>query len=141
MSKQLTGSCLCGGFKYMVENPSRVLFNCLCGMCRKSVGAACFSTFLIPRNELVLLETSTIASHKSSENVLRHFCTTCGCSTYGEDANHSFVAVCLGTVDGDLLVKKSGEAYAKYKAPWHQLYPGAPNSDEFEIAATLFKNL
>ena len=136
MSKQITGSCLCGGFKYMVENTSKVLLNCHCGMCRTYMGAAFLPCFLVPKDDIVLLETSTIATYKSSKNVKRYFCNICGCSTHAESL--SVFAVCSGTVDGDIAIKEIGEAYTKYKVPWHQLYAGVPSSEEDEIFAKLF---
>ena len=140
MSTQLTGSCLCGGFKYMVKNPLNILMNCHCGMCRKAIGAAFFSAFMLPKDDFVLLEASTVASYRSSEHVLRYFCQRCGCSTHGEDPNYPNV-YCLipGTLDGDPAIKVSGECFTKYKAPWQKLCEGVPHSEEEEVFYELIK--
>ena len=138
MSKQLTGSCLCGGFKYIVKNPLKVLLNCHCGICRKVVGTAFVSCFLVPRDELVLLETSTITSYKSSENCIRYFCKRCGCSTHLDDP---FIPGILfsGTLDSFPASKVSGECFTKYKAPWQKLCEGVPHSEEEEVLIELTK--
>ena len=141
MSKQLTGSCLCGGFKYMVKNPLKMLSNCHCSMCRNSLGAAFLSAFLVPKDDLILLETSTMASHKSSENVIRHFCKRCGCSTHCEDHNFSTVPILLsaGTLDCDPGINVSCEVFTKYKTQWQALCEGVPHSEEIEAFAELLK--
>ena len=142
MSEQHTGSCLCGGFKYMVKNPSKVLLNCHCGMCKKATGAAFVSGIVFSKDDIFLLETSTISSFKSSENAIRYFCNRCGCSVYAEEPEYpDIIGMYAGTLDCDPGIKVCGEAYTKYKAPWHVLNTGAPNSEEGEILLELTKML
>ena len=142
MSKQLIGSCLCGGFKYIVENPLKDLVNCHCSMCRKAVGASFFPCFMVPRDELVLLETSTIATYKSTKNASRYFCRRCGCTTHVDDFNNLNVPGLLiaGTLDSDPpKIKLSGECFTKYKAPWQKLCEGVAHSEEYEVFIEMLK--
>ena len=125
----------------MVKNPLKMLVNCHCSMCRKAIGATFLSAFLLPKDDLVLLETSTLASYKSSEDGIRYFCKRCGCSTHGEDLNNPDVPAVLfsGTLDSDPAIKVSGECFTKYKAPWQKLCEGVPHSEEEEVFYELLK--
>ena len=138
MSGKQTGSCLCGGFKYELKTPAKLLMNCHCGMCRKATGAVFWSFFVVRKEDLVFLAKSTITAYKSSATGTRYFCNRCGCSAYMDDANvpRSF-CLSAGTFDGNPGIDVTGEAYVKYKAPWHQLYAGVPNSDEGDIYVEL----
>ena len=99
---------------------------------------------MVPRDELVLLETSTIATYmyKSTKNGSRYFCKRCGCTTHVDDFNYPDVPGLLiaGTLDSDTpKIKISGECFTKYKAPWQKFCEGVPHSEEYEVFIKLFK--
>ena len=125
-----------------MKNPLKILVNCHCSMCRKTIGAAVGSYFLLPRDDLVLVESSTLTGYISSAHGVRHFCNRCGCSAYLEDSNapHLYVLP-SGTLDGDPGIQLAGESNVKYKVPWQQLVEGVPNSEEDDMYPELAKRI
>ena len=47
--QEMTGSCLCGGIRYVVHGPLGPVVHCHCSMCRKATGAAYRGRVAVPR--------------------------------------------------------------------------------------------
>ena len=71
------GSCLCGAVSFEVDGPLRPPDACHCTQCRKQSGHFWASTD-VPRAALAVQGSENITWFKSSEQVRRGFCSTCG---------------------------------------------------------------
>ena len=75
----LSGSCLCGGVKYRVEGDLLTSVNCHCSMCRKAHGAAFRSGAVVKAQNFSWLQgEELVTDYRSSEQMHRMFCRTCG---------------------------------------------------------------
>ena len=129
-----TGGCICGGFKYEITGKVEILVNCHCNNCQKATGASFYPLFLVPKTRVKFTERSTIKLYESSATCRRHFCSTCGCSAWDENAcDPKVYYLSGGSFDGDPGIKTTGEMYVNYKKPWQELDPNASNSGEGEI--------
>jgi len=75
----IRGSCLCSAVRYEVSVPFEEMHHCHCSRCRKAHGAA-FSTFgRVPATALTVTSgADLIRRYRSSAQVERAFCATCG---------------------------------------------------------------
>ena len=98
------------------------------------MGAAFLPAMFVPKDQLKILRNTAESIYESSETVARHFCSVCGTFTFlVEKAFPDYVIICAGTLDGDCTTPVTGDIYATYKAPFHQLYENVPRCGENEL--------
>ena len=71
-----TGGCQCGAIRYEVQGEPMHSALCHCGDCRRSAGAPMVGWALFP--ERAVKVSGDPVRYKSSANVVRYFCGTCG---------------------------------------------------------------
>ena len=127
MTKQFSGSCLCGSVRFAVSGFSDKVANCHCTMCRKFHGAA-FGT-LVGVKDLTWLSGEALLSEFVADNgTTRTFCSTCG-SSMGfrvKGAPLATIEMAISTFDEDIPVKVDAHIYTDYKANWCVLQEGIP---------------
>ena len=74
-----TGGCLCGNVRYRIEAKPLWLGHCHCGMCRKHSGAPVATWIGFPAGTVTWLAAAP-TRYRSSSDVERSFCPTCGSS-------------------------------------------------------------
>lgn len=125
MTESFQGSCLCGAVRYETLTPPKALSHCHCGQCRKSHGAAFASYASVPRADLrICTGMEHITAFRSSESVVRQFCTRCGASLFWakEHGEYSdWISIALGTLDTAFVSPKQKHIHLQSKAPWHRL--------------------
>lgn len=104
----LNGSCLCGAVKYELScTPIRVSHS-HCKMCQKQHGAA-FATYLtLPLNDRNYLSGEVLLlEYKSSNNVIRKFCSSCGSNIeWFQLSDPHNTAITLSTLDTEFKPSK-----------------------------------
>ena len=88
----VSGRCHCGAIRYEARGEPAYSALCHCSDCRKSAGAPMVGWALFP--EAMVTVTGTPVGYRSSENVTREFCGTCGTGLFYRNA-----AVFPGMVD------------------------------------------
>lgn len=128
----IEGGCLCGDIRYGVDGPISDVSHCHCGMCRKHHGAA-FATFGEAAREDVhwLQGEDKIKVYRSSAQLERWFCTSCGSSLLcrtDEEPNVMYLA--LGTLDDDPGILPAFHIWVSSKAPWYEITDALPRFEK-----------
>jgi hypothetical protein len=129
------GGCLCGAIRYRVEGPARNLCWCHCRSCRLASGApfVAWATFDRARFQLVRGE---LATHRSSEPVLRGHCRSCGTSiSYEHRERPGELDLTLATLDDARGLKPECHIMVSHKLPWVALGDGLPQFREWRGAS------
>ena len=142
--KKQTGGCLCGAFRYELEHPVKYMVNCHCEMCRKAMGVAVNCVFLVPAQDFTILKNTSNVTYAFSEqtNTTRHFCSTCGCTTFAFDVFFPGMFIIMsGTLDEDPQIDVTCEIFISNRAPWCALRKDIPGSDGFESWQEIYSNI
>jgi len=121
-----SGGCLCGAVRYRASGEPRYLCYCHCESCRRAAGAASvpWATFLRGRFEL---SGAALTQYRSSAQVLRGFCSTCGSSlTYRNEARPQEIDVILASLDEPALLVPVMHVWVAEKLPWVHIEDGLP---------------
>jgi hypothetical protein len=94
----LSGGCLCGAVRYMVNAAPRVHY-CHCDMCRRATGSAFAVLAWVPLGQVMWTKAEPTV-RKSSPIADRGFCSACGSPlTLSYDGSLEEVAIHVGTFD------------------------------------------
>ncbi|MBL0796095.1 GFA family protein [Pseudomonas sp. B7] len=132
MTDTFQGSCLCRAIKYEITSRPKAFSHCHCSQCRKSHGAAFASYGSVPCKDLHLIQGADhMTAYRSSESVLRKFCSQCGSSLFWSKSNgdHAdWVSIALGTLDTDFTAEKQRHVEVASKACWYEIRDLWPQS-------------
>jgi len=124
-----TGSCLCGAVKFQVEGELRPPDGCHCIQCRKTSGHYWASTD-VPRKSLKVEGEFNVAWYRSSENVQRGFCSTCGASLFWDPIHKDFIGVAMGAFDAPTNTKLAIHIYVADKGDYYDIKDGLPQNPQ-----------
>ena len=122
MSESLTGGCLCGEIRYVVDCPVERLAACYCNDCQRMTSAGGSINALVPASAFRLTkgQTKVFTKQADSGNTLhRHFCGDCGSWIYnpmGGDPEH--VILKAGTFDHHDGMKIELNLWNRSRPPW-----------------------
>jgi len=125
----VTGSCLCGGVTFEVDEIPLVI-NCHCSHCRKAHGAAFATIGNVPEQAFRFLTGEELVETFASPN-LRNFCRVCGANLPVKQDSDEVYGVPMGLLDGDAEVRPSLELFVGSKAPWWEPDPDLPQFPGF----------
>jgi hypothetical protein len=132
MTGTFQGSCLCHIVRYEIKSRPKALSHCHCSQCRKGHGAAFASYASVPRADLHLIQGAEhITAYRSSESVLRQFCSQCGSSLFWSKSQGEYadwISIALGTLDTSFLSEKQRHIEVASKASWYQIQDQWPQS-------------
>ena len=123
-----SGSCLCGAVTLAVAASLPDTNICHCRMCRKHSGHHFVSTD-VPRNALTIVGEEKLTWLRSSENVRRGFCSTCGSSLFWDRSDRDWIAVAMGAFDGPTESRANLHIYVAGKGDYYQIADGLPQYD------------
>jgi len=124
-----TGSCLCGGVRYVVHGPLRPIIYCHCDQCRKTSGhyvaaAAC------DKSDLELINAESLRWYDSSEKAKRAFCSDCGGNLFWQPVGRDEISIMAGTIDLPTGIVASEHIYVGTAADYHQICDGLPQYEK-----------
>ncbi|HEX7940375.1 MAG TPA: GFA family protein [Gemmatimonadaceae bacterium] len=126
----LSGSCLCGGVRFEVTAPFLWANHCHCSRCRKHSGAFGGTQGRVPRHGFRLLAGEELIRvwRPDDDGRVKAFCGECGSSLFGGDwPDGEEVAIRLGALDGDPVVRPEFHTFVGSAAPWERIpYDGLP---------------
>lgn len=127
----LNGSCLCQGFRFVIEGPIRFLKNCHCSYCRKMSGST-FATYAraSAAHLRVLSGADAITTFERRPGNVIAFCRRCGSLVPHPPPGSAEVELLAGLLDDDPGVKVSFHIYTGSRAPWCELSDGLPQFEE-----------
>lgn len=128
----LTGGCLCGAVRYEADAAPLWLGHCHCGQCRKHTGAALGTYVSFPTRTVRWLGL-TPTRYRSSKDVERSFCPTCG-STIGFHRSNE-TSLTIGSFDRPEEVVADGlpciHVWRAERIGWFETADRWPRHDRF----------
>lgn len=81
------GRCHCGAVRFVAQFPSRFNAHCHCASCRRAHGAAFVTWVGFPSGQVQVTQgAELLATHESSPQTFRRFCSACGTKLFFEAA-------------------------------------------------------
>ena len=127
----IKGSCFCGKNYYEVSNEFFEVMYCHCSNCRKLQGSA-FSVYGATKAENFswLNNPPNLVEFKSSAEVTRQFCGTCGSLMISTDSTEpDMIYLSLGTVDESSSILPEYHQFASSRVSWCKVQDDLPKYD------------
>lgn len=126
----ITGSCLCGGVTFALDEPLRNSVACHCIQCRKTSGHYVSAT-QVPPGQLHITKDDTLTWYPSSPEAERGFCNRCGSSLFWRhEADNGAVSVMSGTLDGSTGIDTEKHIFTAFKGDYYELTDGLPQRED-----------
>ena len=128
MSEPLTGGCLCGAVRYVVDWPVERLVACYGADCQRATGAAGSVNAVVPASAFRLTQGRTKVFTKTADSghaLHRHFCGDCGSWLYnpmGGDPDR--LVLKAGAFDRHDGMKIALNLWTRSRAPWAPMDAG-----------------
>lgn len=124
----LTSRCLCEKVIYEIRGKLGPIYNCHCSKCRRWHSAAFRTRASIKKNQIKWISgEDNLSCFKSSKNVTKHFCMTCGSpsiSTYKDAPD--VLGVPLGGLEGKFSGRPNAHIFTAFKADWYEITDSIP---------------
>lgn len=129
----VTGSCLCGGIRFEIDQPLAPIQVCHCGQCRKAQGTAFATNIPVGKAQFRLLAGGELlSSFSSSPGKQRCFCSRCGSPVYSSNERvPGVLRVRAGILDGELDTHLQAHFFTAHKANWFEITDGLPCFAEY----------
>jgi hypothetical protein len=123
------GGCFCGKVRYSITGAVRDVCYCHCESCRRASGAPFVAWATFAAADFVAVR-GELAQHRSSEYVLRGFCSTCAATlTYWHEARADEIDVALVSLDAAPALAPRYHLWVADKLPWIDLNDSLPHYD------------
>lgn len=122
------GSCCCGQCSYTAAGKLFDIMHCHCATCRKLHGTA-FATYagVFAQGFSWLCDTSKLREFKTSKNVTRYFCRSCGSLLTSADTSEpDTMYLTAGLIDSDIDIVPEYHQFTLSKAPWYEISDALP---------------
>ncbi len=114
----LSGGCLCGAIRYRITGEPLCISHCHCTYCRRATGAP-FITWSTLASEHVAFTRGEPTIHRSSADVSRGFCGTCGTTlSYQGDGHPEEIDIAAATLDDQNAVRPDDHIMVGTMVPW-----------------------
>jgi hypothetical protein len=116
----LQGGCLCGAVRFEITVPFASAGYCHCTHCQRRTGTGSSANGRVPREGFRLLAgRERLRSFQAPAGVPKLFCETCGSALFsGDPFADEEVAVRLGTLDGDPVIRPQYRQFVGSAAVW-----------------------
>ena len=122
------GGCLCGAIRYRLSGQPLSSVICHCVTCRRASGAPSVAWLTFERRQLEFLSEQPQA-YRSSPEVVRRFCATCGSALSYEHANSAgTIDITTLTLDEPNRFPPDQEVWLEHKIPWQPVNSGLRQS-------------
>lgn len=115
-----SGSCLCGGVTYELDEPLRNSVACHCNQCRKTSGHY-WSATNVRNQQFRLTKDGTLRWYQSSDQARRGFCGTCGASLFWQTDGEDATSVASGSLDGVTGITTDRHIFTDDKGDYYDL--------------------
>ena len=120
-----TGRCLCGAVSFKVEGDLKAPDACHCSQCRRQSGHYWASTN-VARDKLTVTGGDKVTWYRSSDEVRRGFCATCGSFLFWDPLKHPVVAVGMGAFDKPTETRLHVHIGVADKGDYYDIADGLP---------------
>ena len=129
----MKGSCLCGAVRIEVLAPlEHAPEACHCVQCRRQTSHV-FAGVNVRRTQLAVQGEEKVAWYRSSENVERGFCATCGSALFWRPtiAGYAFTSVSMGAFDSPTGLRLAKHTFVGQKSDYYDIADGVPQRETF----------
>ena len=129
-----SGSCLCGGVRFVLHGALGPITLCHCAQCRKAQGGAAVAASPVRAAEFELTAgAELLRAYESSPGKERVFCSRCGSPLYSRrPAEPDFLRLRLGSLDTPVGKPPSAHIFVSSKADWDIICDGVPQYERYE---------
>lgn len=134
MSKEHTGSCLCGEIKFKIVGEAQRFYHCHCQRCRKSTGTGHCSNLFIATDTIAWLDgKDQRRSFKvpDAKRFVRHFCGNCGSPVPAYLQEAELAIVPAGTLDNEPDLKPQARIFQDSRAEWSCQHDDIPCFEKY----------
>ena len=127
-----TGSCLCGGIKFEINQKLGPIQICHCTQCRRAQGSAFVTNIPIQEENFRMVSgNDLLGSFESSPGKVRCFCRICGSPIYSKTEKvPGVIRIRAGTLDGELDTRPVAHYHVSSKANWFEITDDLPRFPE-----------
>jgi hypothetical protein len=119
------GRCLCGAVRVEVAGALTAPDACHCSMCRRQSGHY-WASSSIPRGALSVEGEDHVRWYRSSQDVERGFCITCGSMLFWSKMADSNVSVAMGLFAAPTATSLRAHLFVADKGDYYVLADGVP---------------
>lgn len=124
------GGCFCGRVRYRVAGEPMGSAVCHCVSCRRTSGAQSVAWLTFPSKKFSLVHGEP-ADYRSSDEVSRTFCQSCGTSlTYRHDGEPDSIDVTTASLDRPDEVPPTRHIWLEDKLAWEGVDDGLPRFEQ-----------
>jgi hypothetical protein len=119
-----TGSCLCGGVRFVLSRPAEAAGYCHCTRCQKRTGGASSAQARIDGTTFTLTQGEELvrAWKPPGGGFEKAFCSVCGSHLFSRNPDDaSQMSIRMAAFDGDPGVRPSWRTFVAYAAPWEPI--------------------
>lgn len=129
-----SGSCLCGGVRYVLRGELGPITLCHCRQCRKAQGGAFVAASPVKSAEFeIIAGAELLQAYESSPGKERVFCGRCGSPLYSRrPVEPEILRLRIGTLDTSVGTRPSAHIWVSDKADWDVICDDIPQFAEFE---------
>ena len=118
----LLGRCLCGAVRFEVRAPFASAAYCYCHRCQRRTGTARAASARINVDDLeILTGRDLIRAWKPADGMAKNYCGECGGHLFAGSLDADFVAIRLGTIDGDPGIRPEYRMWVSSAAAWEEI--------------------
>jgi hypothetical protein len=118
----LLGRCLCGAVRFEVRAPFTSAAYCYCHRCQRRTGTARAASARINTDDLeILTGRDLIRAWQPADGMAKNYCGECGGHLFAGSLDADFVAIRLGTIDGDPGIRPEAHTWVSSAAAWEDI--------------------
>jgi hypothetical protein len=129
-TRMMTGGCLCGSVRFVVEGAVGSAAYCHCKDCRKCTGSAFNVSVAVESKCFRIVSGSPKGYTKTADSgneLTRYFCGDCGSPIFTSSPRHpDRVYVKAGSFDDPSVVTPAYQSWMDSAVPWASIVPGLP---------------
>jgi hypothetical protein len=136
----ITGSCLCGGVRFEIDQAVGPFEICHCNRCRKTSGSIGMPAIGVATKDYRLLAGAHLIRTYEAPILRRppayavHFCTACGSPVPDPAPPGDWFEIPAGLLDDDPQIRPDRHIFVELLPPWDRITDTLPQLTEVELA-------
>jgi len=133
-AKTYRGSCLCGDVRLSFKGTLDDAYFCHCIQCRKNFGMH-GASIGVDRENLVIKNTKSVRTFRSSKTTVRTFCKRCGSPIAWDREGYERMYVYMGLLEGQIAPPKIMDIYTEDAGAYYPIGARAKRKSRRPIRA------
>lgn len=121
----VSGACLCGSVRFVVDGDLRGIVFCHCSQCRRVQGSFAAYTAAASRT-IELTHRKSLRWFASSVHARRGFCSVCGSSLFWVPEDSSYWAISAGSIEPRFRLTALRHVFVADKAAYYEILDNLP---------------